>query len=131
MKLTFGLVALSILLAEAQAVAFDYPFTTANIILIIGALTSSTIAIITVWRTGRKVDAVAAQTSGQDVKLNRIEVLVDGRYGAVLQRLADVLVVLADRSGTASDRARAESAQSEANAQQAQVAAAAIKEKTA
>jgi hypothetical protein len=114
-------VGLNAALAQVAAATSDSPLTTTNILLILGAVTSSVVAIITVWHTGRKVDAVSVATDGQNVKLDRIEVLVDGRYGAVLQRLADVLVVMADRSGTATDRASAATAQNEADAQSARV----------
>jgi hypothetical protein len=118
-RLTLGMFVVNLLLAEAAS--SNSPLTATNIILILGALSSSIVAILTVWRTGHKVDRVATATADQDRKLDRIEVLVDGRYGAVLQKLADVLLALALKSGTAKDRVRAVDAQNEADAQAARV----------
>jgi len=54
-------------------------------------------------------------------KLDRIEILVDGRYSAVLQELADVKKLLADRSGEIIDRIKADGAQANADAQEVRV----------
>lgn len=82
--------------------------------------------------TNKKTDVIAEQTEGiadtnvqQDVKLQRIEVLVNGRYGEVLQELADVKRLLAAESGRTADATRADQAQQRADLQAARVAAAA------
>lgn len=57
-------------------------------------------------------------------KLDGITLLVDGRYGDVLQELADVKRLLAAQTGSASDHTRAEVAQKDATAQHERTAAA-------
>jgi hypothetical protein len=57
----------------------------------------------------------------RDVKLDRIELLVDGRYGKVLQELADVKRMLAAESGKDIDKVKANDAQDLADEQQKRV----------
>jgi hypothetical protein len=57
----------------------------------------------------------------RDQKLDNITILVDGRYGQVLQELADVRQLLATHSGTTSDQAAASIAQQAADDQERRV----------
>jgi len=123
---------LGLLFGQAAAAAQpDSPFTVTGIIAILGAITVMATAIITAWRTGSRVTeakvavaAVAAATTHQDQKLDRIEILVDGRYGEVLQELADVKLLLAHATGREADTSSADSAQLRADNQASRVAAA-------
>ena len=90
------------------------------------------IAIIRVLAETRGVkteiikNAATAAISGEhrDRKLERIELLVDGRYGEVLQELADVKALLAAITGKPSDLLKAQIAQTKADEQVSRVAAA-------
>lgn len=53
----------------------------------------------------------------QNKKLDNVTLLVDGRYGAVLQELADMKKLFADLTGTKIDQFQADKAQSDATAQ--------------
>jgi hypothetical protein len=101
---------------------------TAGIVAIITALVGGIVGIITAFRTGHKIDqtavaveAVSHETNSQSRKLERIEVLVDGRYGEVLQELADVKKLLADATGRPADMQRADSAQKRSDDQSSRV----------
>jgi hypothetical protein len=96
-----------------------------GIITVIGALTTAIISIITtVNKTKDTVDKVANASTARDVKLDRIEILVDGRYSQVLQELADVKRLLAAESGKPSDLVKAQEAQIKADDQKSRVDAA-------
>jgi hypothetical protein len=98
---------------------------------IIGSLVAGIIAIIRVLAETRAVKTEVinnAETSAivgkaRDRKLDRIEILVDGRYGEVLQELADMKDLLAKITGKPSDIAKAEAAQTKADEQVARVVA--------
>jgi len=64
---------------------------------------------------------VEQKTLGQNKQLSNIEILVDGRYGDVLQELASVKKLLAESSGLASHRVEAEIAQIKSDKQEARV----------
>lgn len=66
--------------------------------------------------TRQTVDEHAAGAAVRDGKLDRITVLVNGRYSQVLQELADVRYVLAGMSGRAEDQRQAQLAQERADA---------------
>jgi hypothetical protein len=89
------------------------------IVLIIGAIAAAVVAVIKALGENKKV----IQTEITP-KLERIEILVDGRYSEVLQELADLKAVIADKSGTMVDRQLAKAAQIKADDQQARVTAA-------
>jgi hypothetical protein len=110
------------------AQAAQWP-TTADVLLVISAVTVAVTTIIHAWGTRGKVaetkvavNDVMAATKVQDVQLKRIETLGNGQYGAILQRLADVERLLATESGRSADAARAESSQKAADTQAALVA---------
>jgi predicted butyrate kinase (DUF1464 family) len=131
---------LGFLLAQAAQPAppSDSPLSTGGILAIIAGIALAATSVINAWRTGGKVAetkaavveakqevvAVANATMLQDRKLDHIEVLVDGRYGEVLQELADVKKALAEATGRIADKTRAENAQKRANDQAARVEAA-------
>jgi len=100
-------------------------------VLIIGAIVTGVISIIAAVHNTRvvvdtkvAVDQVVAGGVTRDQKLDRIEVLVDGRYSEVLQELADVKKLLAKATGIEADTDRAENAQGAADRQEIRVAAA-------
>ena len=98
----------------------------------IGSLVAGVIAIIRVLAETRDVkaeiikNAATSTMAGQhrDRKLERIELLVDGRYGEVLQELADVKALLAAITGKPSDVLKAQIAQTKADEQVSRVTAA-------
>lgn len=57
----------------------------------------------------------------QVVQLDRIEILVDGRYSEVLQELADVKQLLAKQTGAPADAESAQHAQRKADEQEHRV----------
>lgn len=92
------------------------------IAVIIGALATGIVLIIKAIReTKTVVDKVATVNNVQTNKLDRIEVLVDGRYGEVLQELADVKRLFAENTGKAGDMTKATEAQNKADEQVARV----------
>jgi len=64
---------------------------------------------------------VEEKTLKQNKQLSNIEILVDGRYGDVLQELANVKKLLAESSGLSSHKEEAVSAQAKANRQEDRV----------
>lgn len=76
---------------------------------------------IVAWKTKAKVADIKEETKVQTSKLQNIEVLVDGRYSAVLQELADVKRLLANSSGLAHHAENADIAQTIANEQESRV----------
>jgi hypothetical protein len=102
-------------------VGIDWVVLVPVIVTGIGGLIGIFFTALTAYRTSKKSDAIAATNVKQDVKLQRIEILVDGRYGQVLQELADVKRLLAAESGLAIDHDKAAAAQSRANEQAARV----------
>ena len=96
---------------------------------IISALVAGIIAIIRVLAETRAVKAAVTENAtisatvgkARDTKLDRIELLVDGRYGEVLQELADVKALLAALTGKPSDQLKAVAAQAKADDQAARV----------
>ena len=101
-------------------------------VTVIGALVAGVIAIIRVLAETRDVkaeiikNAATSTMAGQhrDRKLERIELLVDGRYGEVLQELADGKALLAAITGKPSDVLKAQIAQTKADEQVSRVTAA-------
>lgn len=96
------------------------PVIVAGLVTIIGAVSAAVLA----WQTKAKTVTIAETNLEQDVKLKRIEILVDGRYGQVLEELAEVRRLLAAESGLASDHDKANIAQQRADSQAARVTAA-------
>ena len=92
----------------------------------VGLLLTQVLTFIKSRENGAKTDAVVAQADAQTLKLGRIELLVDGRYGQVLQELADVKRLLAAESGKESDAAKADIAQKNADDQVSRVLAAKV-----
>lgn len=84
-------------------------------------------AVIVQTKDTVEANAVHGQRAGtmRDKKLDNITLLVDGRYGEVLQELADVRQLFATLTGQPGDQARAAAAQAAATAQIARVAVAA------
>ena len=80
------------------------------IVLVIGSIGSAVVLIIKQAQTKAAIVEIKP-------KLERIELLVDGRYGEVLQELADVKLMLADKTGKLDDKLRAEQAQTKADEQ--------------
>jgi len=107
-----------------------------DILVIIAAITASVASTITLLRSGRvakaveetkvTVEATKEINEAQTKELGEVKVLVDGRYGEVLQRLADVERLLADETGRKADKARAVSSQKAADEQAARVVEAKI-----
>lgn len=108
---------------------------TAAAVTVIGTLTGGIVSIIVALRDTRAKVAetkVAVEHNAElgrkagaarDQKLERIEVLVDGRYSEVLQELADMKLLLAKSTGLRADHDQATSAQQRADSQHARVAA--------
>jgi len=88
---------------------------TAEQVGVAAAITAGGITVFTSW-------VAAMKSVSTDRKVDNITVLVDGRYGEVLRELADVRGLLAKRSGTQHDIARAASALQDADAQDEKVA---------
>lgn len=102
---------------------------TSAIVTIIGTLVGGIIAIITALRnTKRSIEANAEADRDaaaiRESKLDHITVLVNGRYSALLQELADAKQLLAAHTGLAADHAAAEVAQQKADDQASRVRAA-------
>jgi type IV secretory pathway TrbL component len=94
----------------------------AAVVVVVGAVVAGVISIITaVHATRTKVENVVTANVKSDLKLDRIEVLVDGRYSEVLQELADVKKLLAQATGVEADIGRAGQAQGAADRQEARV----------
>lgn len=112
--------------AAVAAVSVWTPATVAVLITataaLIAAIGTAAAAVIREIRAKASVGAAAGEQ--RDQKLDRIEILVNGRYSQVLQDLADVKRTLADVSGTARDQAAAARAQQTADDQHARVRAA-------
>ncbi len=91
----------------------------AGIVAIIKALHDTKAAITEKLET----NAAVSKTMGdvRDKKLDRIEVLVDGRYGEVLQELADMKKALALATGLATDQVKSDEAQKRADLQEFRV----------
>jgi hypothetical protein len=89
----------------------------------LGVLLGQVLNYLKSRENGKKSDDIAAANVQQNAKLGRIEVLVDGRYGEVLQELADVKRLLAATSGLKVDQDKAAEAQTRADDQAARVAA--------
>ena len=110
------------------------------VIAVIGAITAAAVTIIGAWNNRvvravgenvvSKAEAVAGTLAqkvesaarGQDKQLNKIELLVDGRYGEILQEMADIKAQYALVTGREDDRIRAEAAQKRADSQKSIVA---------
>lgn len=100
-------------------------------VLVIGAMVTGVVTIIRVLaetRTVKTAIAVNAQTSERvgaqrDTTLKRIEILVDGRYGDVLQELADLKELVAGMTGKPTDILKAQAARRKADEQVARVTA--------
>ncbi len=89
-----------------------------GVVTIIGAIVTGVISVINALRVTReKVEQVASSSAISGEKLNRIEVLVDGRYSQVLQELANVKLLLANATGLTLDADRAKIAQRTADEQ--------------
>jgi hypothetical protein len=92
-----------------------------GIVTVIGALTTAIIAIIAAVDKMREVKTAVEKVGNTNVdqnkKLDNITILVDGRYSEVLQELADVKKMLADKTGLSSDLINAEVAQRRADDQ--------------
>ena len=94
-------------------------------LLIIGALSAAIVKIIQALNESRintkqvveQTKTVVEQNNEQIKQLNRVEILVDGRYGEVLQELSDVRRLLAAQSGTTADSDKADAAQVKATEQ--------------
>ena len=109
----------------------------AGIVAIIGAISAAAVAIIKELRlTKNEVKATVVETKAvvennasngaqagdlRDKKLDKIEILVDGRYSEVLQELATLQMLLAHSTGTEVDMNKARTAQDKANEQQVRV----------
>jgi len=108
--------------------------TSTEIIAIIGSIGVLVTTVFTAWAAFKaKTAASAAKVIGdenkvtgvtRDKKLDNITVLVDGRYGQVLQELADMNKKFAILTGVSEDHDRAVVAQDNANAQHDRTAAA-------
>lgn len=84
-------------------------------VLVIGAIVTGAVKIIgAIKDTKQTVQDVVVP---QNAQLKKIQLLVDGRYGQVLQELADVKRILALESGRKADMERADTAQKIANNQ--------------
>lgn len=100
-----------------------------GVIAIIGAIAGAAVSIIVAMReTKKEVKDVASQAVVADAKLDRIEVLVDGRYSKVLQELADVKAMLARETGHQVDSELAVVAQKTADEQEERVQRVTLKE---
>lgn len=74
-------------------------------VLIIGAIVTGIVKIIKALRETKVViEDVKDLNATQDIKLDNITLLVDGRYGEVLKELAHLADLLALETGRASDR---------------------------
>jgi hypothetical protein len=102
-------------------VGIDWAILAPIIVTGIGGLIGIFFTALTSYRNSKKTDTIAATNANQDVKLQRIEILVDGRYGQVLQELADLKRLLAAESGLPIDKEKADAAQVRANEQAARV----------
>lgn len=102
---------------------------TAATLAVLAVLIPGIIAIIKELRVNRDIaEVVVAKTEGQNKQLDKIEILVDGRYGEVLQEMADLNLALATLSGLEADKVRAENSQKKADVQAVRVDAATKKE---
>lgn len=109
--------------APVQRIAVDWsvliPVIVAGIVMLINTSVAAWKSVRTnrdVRATRDTVDEHAAGAAERDKKLDRITVLVNGRYSRVLQELADVRHVLAGMSGRAEDKRQAQLAQERADA---------------
>jgi hypothetical protein len=82
---------------------------------LVGAIGTASGLIIKEIRAKAAIGAAAGDE--RDRALNRIELLVDGRYGKVLEELAAMKNLLANATGDPQDRARATLAQGDSDAQ--------------
>lgn len=97
----------------------------AGAVTVLGALTAAINSIITTWRAARVeklTEKVAELNTVQDKKLDHITILVDGRYGDVLNQLAAAMQVVARLTGTKVDQDLADTAQQKADEQNVRVA---------
>jgi len=94
--------------------------TITGVVVVVGALVTAVVKIIAALRETKAV--VVERAASQDVELREIKVLVDGRYGEVLQELADMKKLLASETGRKADAQQAASAQKRADDQVARVA---------
>lgn len=97
------------------------------VVAIIGAISTAALAILREIRSTKTLvteNAVRGAEVGvkRDAKLDRIEVLVNGRYGEVLQELATLRQSIANVSGKHVDQMLADAAQARATNQVTQVA---------
>lgn len=98
-----------------------------GIVAIIGALSLLITTFFTAWAAYKAkvgADVVKVETVAQTKKLDNITILVDGRYGEVLQELADIKRIFAQTTGLPADATKADVAQETADAQHARTAAA-------
>ena len=99
-------------------------FTTTGIVTILvalGALITTIFTAYSAFRAKITAEEVKEVNKDQTKKLDNITVLVDGRYSAVLQELADVKKLLAISTGEKSDDLKADKAQVIADNQSNQV----------
>jgi len=99
-------------------------FTTTGVVTILaafGVLVTTIFTAYTAYRSKIATEEVKKVNLDQVVKLENIEILVDGRYSAVLQELADVKNLLAISTGLPSDELKANKAQVIADEQAKQV----------
>lgn len=96
------------------------------LVSVIGALAAGTVQVIrelhstkTLIKENAAVGAAVGKT--RDEKLDRIAILVNGRYSDALQELATVRQALADITGKTSDRQLAALAQQKADDQHSRV----------
>jgi hypothetical protein len=83
--------------------------------LLLAVIIAGIVAILKIMASVRRMNGL------QTVKLDHIEILVDGRYSEVLQQLADVRELLAQATGTQGDRDRATTSQTHADQQEQRV----------
>lgn len=84
---------------------------TGALVLLIGAIASATVLII------KQVQANRDAVTDQNPQLNRIEVLVNGRYSEVLNELADIQELMANLTNHPDDIKRAKIGRAKATEQ--------------
>lgn len=86
------------------------------LVAVIGALAQAVVMVLKEVKSTKNLVTANAEVGAQvgqqrDKKLDRIEILVNGRYGEVLQELATLRQAVATASGRAGDQALADAAQ--------------------
>jgi hypothetical protein len=97
------------------------------LVAIIGALTTAAVTILREVKATQSLVTTSAEVgqkvgAERDQKLDRIEVLVNGRYADVLQELATIKRFVAESTGLEADHLAARTAQAGADAQRDRVA---------